>query len=157
MGELVEILNTSQFDVNWYWEFGNNLYSYEENPTTIYNTEGNYEIELTTYNIYGCSDTSTTIVFAANDLLLFIPNTFTPNKDSKNETYNVSIQNYRIFEISIYNRFSELLFSSNNANNGWDGTYKGGGVQDGTYVVKVYATDLFGKVYQQLKKIHLIR
>ena len=157
VGELVEILNTSQFDVNWYWEFGNNLYSYEENPTTIYNTEGNYEIELTTYNIYGCSDTATTIVFAANDLLLFIPNTFTPNKDSKNETYNVSIQNYRIFEISIYNRFSELLFSSNNANNGWDGTYKGGEIQDGTYVVKVYATDLFGKVYQQLKKIHLIR
>ena len=157
VGELIEILNTSQFDVNWYWEFGDNSYSYDENPTTLYDTEGNYEVELTTYNIYGCSDTASTTVYAANDLLLFIPNTFTPNADNKNESYKVSVLNHRFFEISIYNSLSELLFSSNNVNNGWDGTYKGNGVQDGTYVVNVYATDLFGKVYKQIKQIHLIR
>ena len=112
VGELVEILNTSQSDVNWYWEFGDNSYSYDENPTAIYDTEGSYNVELTTYNIFGCSDTASTTVFAANDILLFIPNTFTPNTDNKNEHYKVSVLNYRIFEISIYNRFSELLFSS---------------------------------------------
>lgn len=157
VGELIEILNTSQFDVNWYWEFGDNSYSFEENPTTQYDSEGSYEVDLTTYNIYGCSDTASTTVFAANDLLLFIPNTFTPNADNKNESYKVSILNHRIFEISIYNRFSELLFSSDDVNKGWDGTYKGREVLDGTYVVKLYATDLFGKVYKQTKQIHLIR
>ena len=30
-------------------------------------------------------------------------------------------------------------------------------VQNGTYVVKIYATDLFGKVFKQTKTIHLIR
>ena len=157
VGELIEILNTSQFDVSWYWEFGDNSYSYDENPTTQFGTEGSYKIELTTYNTYGCSDTASTTVFAANDLLLFIPNTFTPNTDNKNESYKVSVLNHRIFEISIYNRFSELLFSSDDINKGWDGTYKGREVQDGTYVVKLYVTDLFGKVYKQTKQIHLIR
>ena len=108
VGELIEILNTSQFDVSWYWEFGDNSYSYDENPTTQFGTEGSYKIELTTYNTYGCSDTASTTVFAANDLLLFIPNTFTPNADNKNESYKVSVLNHRIFQISIYNRFSEL-------------------------------------------------
>ena len=69
----------------------------------------------------------------------------------------MSVINHNAFEISIYNRFSELLFSSDDENKGWDGTYKGREVQDGTYVVKLYATDLFGKVYKQTKQIHLIR
>ena len=67
---VIEILNTSQFDVSWYWEFGDNSYSYDENPTTQFGTEGSYKIELTTYNTYGCSDTASTTVFAANDLII---------------------------------------------------------------------------------------
>ena len=157
VGELFEILNTSEFDVNWYWEFGNNSFSYNKNPTAIYDTEGNYKVELTAFNVYGCSDTTSITILAANDLLLFMPNTFTPNVDYKNESYRVSILNYKSFEISVYNRFSELLFSSNEGTEGWDGNYKGKEVQEGTYVVKVYATDLFGKVYKQKKQIHLIR
>ena len=69
----------------------------------------------------------------------------------------MSVLNNRIFEISIYNRFSELIFSSNDVKKGWDGIYKGREVPNGTYLVKVYATDLFGKVYKQTKQIHLIR
>jgi len=65
--------------------------------------------------------------------------------------------NHNTFEISIFDRFSELLHNSDNENEGWDGTYKGKAVQNGTYVVKIYATDLFGKVFKQTKTIHLIR
>ena len=95
--------------------------------------------------------------FAVNDLALYIPNSFTPNNDLKNESFKVSIMNHNAFEISIFDRFSELLYNSDNENEGWDGTYKGKAVQNGTYVVKIYATDLFGKVFKQTKTIHLIR
>ena len=115
VGELVEILNTSQSDVNWYWEFGDNSYSYDENPTAIYDTEGSYNVELTTYNTYGCSDTASTTVFAANDLLLFIPNTFTPNTDNKNESYKVSVLNTGflkfLFIIVFLNFYSAQMMS----------------------------------------------
>ena len=62
VGELVEILNNSEFDVNWYWEFGDNSYSYDENPTALFGTEGSYNVELTTYNVFGCSDTASTTI-----------------------------------------------------------------------------------------------
>ena len=58
-----------------------------------------------------------------------------------------------LFIIVFLNFYSAL----DDINKGWDGTYKGREVQDGTYVVKLYATDLFGKVYKQTKQIHLIR
>ena len=87
-------------------------------------------------------------------LLLYIPNSFTPNNDLKNESFKVSIMNHNTFEISIFDRFSELLYNSNDKNEGWDGNVqRKKQYRNGTYVVKIYATDLFGKVSKQTKTI----
>lgn len=56
----------------------------------------------------------------------FIPNAFSPNRDSKNDIFKPiisgTISNY---EFSIYNRWGQLIFNSIDKNNGWDGTLKG--------------------------------
>lgn len=157
VGSVVALGNQSTADISWYWEFGNGINSDKESPTVIYEYQDDYTITLTVYNTYGCSDTTSATIYATNDLTLYIPNSFTPNDDRKNELFNVSISNNRTFEIAIFNKFSELLFRSTDDSMGWDGNYKGKPIQSDIYIVYVYATDLFGKVYEQRKTIHLIR
>lgn len=157
VNNVVSPTNQSLADVSWYWEFGNGIYSDKESPTVIYEYQDDYTITLKVYNTYGCSDTTSATIYATNDLTLYIPNSFTPNDDKKNEVFTVSISNNRTFEIAIFNKFSELLFRSTDDSIGWDGNYKGKPVQNDIYIVYVYATDLFGKVYEQRKTIHLIR
>ena len=92
-----------------------------------------------------------------NSLVLYVPNTFTPNGDFKNDVFNVSVLNYETFELNIYNAYGTTLFSTTDPAIGWDGKYKGRSVQEGTYVVTVFAVDIFGKVYNINKNILIIQ
>lgn len=92
-----------------------------------------------------------------NSLVLFIPNTFTPNGDLKNDIFNVSALNYETFELNIYNAYGTTLFSTTDPSIGWDGKCKGRSVQEGTYIVTVFAVDIFGKVYNINKNILIIQ
>lgn len=64
----------------------------------------------------------------------YVPSAFSPNNDGRNETFKPSLINYEKYEMKIYNRWGELLFTSNDPKQGWDGTYKGDIVQQGVYL-----------------------
>jgi gliding motility-associated-like protein len=58
----------------------------------------------------------------------FVPNTFTPNNDHKNETFQpVICPELDIYEFKIFNRWGQEIFSSNDPTIGWDGTIGGTG------------------------------
>ena len=57
---------------------------------------------------------------------------------------------------NIYNSYGTKIFNTTDAKNGWNGTYKGRHVQEGTYVVTVFAVDVFGRVYNRNKNLLLI-
>ncbi|WP_460550818.1 gliding motility-associated C-terminal domain-containing protein [Ferruginibacter profundus] len=69
---------------------------------------------------------------------LFIPNTFTPNGDTKNDVFKVTTNYTGFFTMEIFNRYGERIFSANNPANGWDGRYKGAQQPLGgyTYIIK---------------------
>ncbi len=72
---------------------------------------------------------------------IYIPNSFTPNGDGKNDVFKVvSLYEFSEFKLSIYNRWQGLLFDSDDINIGWDGTYKGKPVPLGVYVYQLTAT-----------------
>ena len=152
----IRLTNNSYDEISWYWDFGNQTYSTIEQPTLIYDVEGNFIVNLEVLNEHGCSDTISKNILVLNDLVLFVPNTFTPNGDFKNDFFQVSALNYQIFELNVYNSYGNLLFSTTDPNIGWDGTYKGSLVQMGSYVVKIFAVDIFGKVYNESKNILLL-
>ncbi|MDA9329072.1 gliding motility-associated C-terminal domain-containing protein, partial [Flavobacteriales bacterium] len=69
---------------------------------------------------------------------LYVPNTFTPDNDGVND-YFLAVGDYITnFEMYVYNRWGQLIFQSDNINEGWDGTYFGNEVQIDTYVYKIY-------------------
>jgi gliding motility-associated-like protein len=106
--------------------------------------QGNYyNIELEITDDKGCIAKSLkgiNIPFIKMDPSVFIPNAFTPDMNEFNSTFGAVIDenvNITSYHLEIYNRWGELLFTSNNRYVGWDGTYHGRLVASGTYVYKI--------------------
>ena len=73
----------------------------------------------------------------ANEGLCFVPNAFTPNGDQFNQTFMPIIDHgvsEGSYELLIFNRWGELIFTSRDTNIGWDGTYNGETVKDDVYI-----------------------
>ena len=69
---------------------------------------------------------------------LYIPDAFSPNEDLKNDSFSIySSCDFELYEMTIYNRWGELVFKSNNSKIHWDGTYKNQKVQKGVYTYKL--------------------
>ncbi len=88
---------------------------------------------------------------------LIIPNVFSPNGDGKNDLFLVD-GNIQELEISIYNRWGELLHNSKGKNAYWDGyTYTGKKASDGTYyyVLNIQYTDETGTQKSEVFTGHL--
>ena len=81
--------------------------------------------------------------------VILIPNAFTPNHDGDNDYYQLAGQNdpcYDVMEVSIYNRWGQLVFASSDPNFEWDGTNeKGKDCDNGAYLVIMNGT--FGSTY----------
>lgn len=77
---------------------------------------------------------------------IYAPNTFTPNGDENNPTWRPSSACvFSAYELSIYNRWGELIFYSNDPEFAWDGTYNGAVVKEGTYVYTLFYAELEGQ------------
>jgi gliding motility-associated-like protein len=100
-------------------------------------------------NEFGCFafDTITVKVTQAGKPLFVLPNAFTPNGDAKNECFGIrkwgSVQQ---LEFSVFNRWGERIFTSNNPSHCWDGTYRGKHQQNGVYAYVIKAKSFCGEI-----------
>ena len=89
---------------------------------------------------------------------LVIPNAFSPNHDEINEVFKVkSHQNIVEFHAYIFNRWGQKLYEWTDLEGGWDGTYQGKDVKQGTYFVLVKAKGADGQTYNIRKDVNLLR
>jgi gliding motility-associated-like protein len=91
---------------------------------------------LTTTNEWGCVYTDSTLVQVVQDMV--IPNIFTPNNDNDNDQWELKV--FEVFsemEVSIYNRWGELVFFSKGYKEPFDGMYKGEKLPTGSYVYMI--------------------
>lgn len=88
---------------------------------------------------YGCKDADTVNVsFAKQPGRIFIPASFTPNADGKNDVFKViSDQPLPNFHLVIFNRFGEKVFESLDPSKGWDGKIKNNKAPLGTYIYQL--------------------
>lgn len=95
---------------------------------------GVYWLKVTDNN--GCSGNDSISVKLKDCMKgLYVPNAFTPNNDGKNDILNAMIfGDIESFTFRIYNRFGQLIFSSNDPAKGWDGNSKGMPQEIGSYV-----------------------
>ncbi len=91
---------------------------------------------LTGIDANGCSGTDSIIVRLYRvDEDLYVPTAFSPNGDGLNDDFKPILLGMKsISYFRVYNRFGELVFSSNQVDKGWDGIFKGKPQNVGTYV-----------------------
>jgi len=91
--------------------------------------------------------------------ILFVPSSFTPNGDEHNEIFK-PITNFVSeigYEFSIYSRNGSQLFTTNDPQKGWDGTFLGKFVQNDNYVYHISYINGVGDLTEKVQVFTLIR
>ena len=110
------------------------------NQITVAN-KGKYWVDVNNR----CGRSSDTINVEGCDCKLVIPNAFTPNNDGLNDIFMPIFQcEFNKYKFLIFNRWGELIFSTENPFEGWDGTYKGTNAPSDVYVYLINYTDILG-------------
>jgi len=92
---------------------------------------GNYSV--TAYNDWCPASDEITINECGTEI--WFPNAFSPDNNSINERFKpVILGILNTYKILIYNRWGQLLYESNDAYSGWDGTFQGSLCANGQYV-----------------------
>lgn len=142
----------------YYWEFGDGATSTLANPTHEYSDPGSYSILLMVEDEHHCTD-SVRKNYAVNGPV-YIPNSFTPNGDEKNDILYVigkSIQKDN-FAWYIYDRHGSVAFVSYDPTIGWDGKLANGTkAQPGVYIYRLFYQDANGNKMERDGSITLIR
>ena len=141
-GEEVFFYNysTGENITNYAWSFGDGHSSYIEEPSHTYHlTESDYmTVHLTVTNSDGCSDDTIAVVPVEDNFAFYVPNAFTPNTDGNNEVFLPKVHDVTNYDFTIYTRTGELIFYTNNPDQGWDGTVKGAPAPQGVYVWTIH-------------------
>lgn len=122
------ILNPGAYN-SYLWQDGSTA------PVYTVNTGGSYQVIVSTNA--GCKDTaSVTVAILGNCDDILFPSAFTPNGDGTNDWFYplgaiTVVSNY---SIKIFNRYGQVVFSSSNPSDKWDGTERGKKVGNTNYV-----------------------
>jgi gliding motility-associated-like protein len=99
-------------------------------PITSTTDDATYLLTVTSVN--GCTASSTMSVNVLKAPV--VPNTFTPNNDGVNDTWNIKyLDSYPTCTVDIFNRYGIKVFASIGYGTAWDGTYNGANLPAGTY------------------------
>ena len=116
---------------------------------------GTYTATLT--NACGSFSESTLINEVDCSCPLYIPSAFTPNTDTLNSVFNiVSRCAFINFNLKIYNRWGELVFSTNDSKKGWDGKFKGSVCDDGIYLWILHGKNILNNMILKYGKVALL-
>jgi gliding motility-associated-like protein len=115
---------------DWTFESGDPVQSDASDPVVVFPpVAGTYDVTLTVITPEGCSATAVSNITIGTDGGLTLPNVFTPNGDGRNERF-VPFEAFPGFwTLSVFDRWGNLVFETEDLSTGWDG----GDSADGTY------------------------
>ncbi|MBI1223532.1 MAG: T9SS type B sorting domain-containing protein [Bacteroidetes bacterium] len=130
---------------HWYPLAGQNRYF------TV-NDSGTYWVEK--INRYNCPVSDTIQIVENCGPWLLMPTAFSPNGDGLNDVLKWNHVDVTEFEIHIYDRWGTLVYSSQDIQSYWDGTFQGELLPDGVYVYQVNfgGADYLGKYHRKNTK-----
>lgn len=143
------VLSTASSGYNSYlWSTG------ETTPSILVTQPGTYSVTISENS---CEATDS-IRVSPGDCDVYIPSAFTPNGDNMNETFGViDIVAVQYFSMQIYNKWGQLIFTSNDIARKWDGTYKGKQSPNGAYIWMMTYVNQRGRKFYEQGTVLLIR
>lgn len=142
----------------WSWNFGDGNTANTSNPTHEYQYPGIYEVRVNTTDINGCKLSASTIIEVKKLVNISMPSAFSPNGDGVNDTYRIGYTQLADFQISVYNRWGQLVYEAVTPDFEWDGRGPDGSLlQEGVYVYVINAVDVDGLEISESRTITLLR
>ncbi len=134
----INIKNTASGDaMTFRYTFGDGAFSPFPDTKHIYTSDGSYLITQFVTNGFGCTDSTTEVVNLQPEFRFWIPNAFTPDGNSLNDMFMPVTFGATKYLFEVFDRWGQKLFSTNNTNQGWNGTYRGKECQQDIYVWKI--------------------
>lgn len=128
------LLHTSSIATNYLWSPASGLSDpTSTDPMVTVDKDITYLVTATTPA--GCKGTASVTLKVYKGPEMYVPSAFTPNNDGKNDRFfpfPVGIKSINYFRV--YNRWGNLIFSTNKLFDGWDGKVNGVEQPTGVYV-----------------------
>lgn len=144
------------------WDFGGVGISTDVNPTYLYTNAGEYFVQLIVTTPNGCLDTAIHKVTVTPDVVLYVPNSFTPNGDGLNDVFQIFLPptgvDYSTFSLMIFDRWGEMIYRTGDVNDFWNGSKNNSGplLKQDTYVWKISFKDESKKYYERVGHVTLL-
>lgn len=111
-------------------------------------------LELIVTTVEGCSAFADITITVIPFKDVFIPNTFSPNGDKKNDFFTVFGMDGRVIQIKslrVFNRWGDLVFEklnfpTNDESQGWDGTHNGNTLDPAVFIYAAEVEFADGKI-----------
>jgi gliding motility-associated-like protein len=134
-----DFIDASQNTAQWLWNFGDGTSSNIQYPQHTYLEAGYYTVQLIATSNDGCVDSLSRELYVEEVTTIYIPNSFSPNSDGMNDMFMPIGHAIPPYEMIIMNRWGNVVFSSSNGFEGWNGKIKGTGTDapNGVYVYRI--------------------
>ncbi|MBL7930487.1 MAG: gliding motility-associated C-terminal domain-containing protein [Bacteroidia bacterium] len=124
---------------NVQWYFNSNDSSSALNPLVKFKQASWQNIVLLLENEFGCIDTCIGKVQVHEELMIYVPNAFSPNGDGLNDEIKpigegISAEDY---ELSVFDRWGAEIFLSHDVNHGWNGKIQGAEAKADVYTYRL--------------------
>ena len=158
VNEAILFTYTGMGATHFEWKFGNPILgtSTLQNPSFSFSKSGEFLVKLIAKNEICSAENIQEIVIDDADTL-FVPNVFTPNGDFLNDSFGAIGHGIKEYNMLIFNRWGDLLYTSSHIDHKWDGTYHEKDCPDGVYFFIITALSNIGRNYNISSTLHLIR
>ncbi len=138
---------------NYTWELPHGSFFTPAVPGWSSKDTGSWLLRQIVSTNKGCSDTFSTWLRVSVGYFLQIPTAFTPNGDGLNDIWKPLTRGARNYELKVFNRWGQMVFSTNNMNQGWDGL----NATEGVYVYTLSFVNGYDKRISEKGVITLMR
>jgi len=138
------------------WDFDDGTDTTIENPIHVFSDPGTYQVMLTVSDSNNCIDSVSHSITVYYDFILYVPNTFTPDGDGKNEMFTPKgfrMGKYQSYEFIVYDRWGTKVFSTDKVGEGWNGE----NAIVGKYAWAIIITDEMGALQTKMGEVLLIK
>lgn len=160
----ITVYNVTPGNLNHLWNINGNTF---ENTASSFTaalpfSEGTYTIQLVSSTDLGCTDSLTLTATVMNNIAVYIPNTFTPDANEFNTVFFPVFSTGftpKGYQFSIFNRWGEEIFFSQDPTAHWDGSMANGtDCPDGIYNYLIEYQEINkGELKRILGFVHLLR
>lgn len=105
----------------------------------------------------GCTAIDSIDVYVSSQVLLTLPNAFTPGSNKNNRLKAVRRGTVELKQFAVYNRWGTKVFETSDINEGWDGNYRGEAQPTGVFIYTLEAIAPNGETIHKQGNVTLIR